>query len=157
MSFLYEKVKRNALIRVAITGAPAAQQFTAIVEEVYSARDFEARVGSEIRFVGKPPHWGQRSLAVGQRALLFIRRISGMWYEDAWEGDLPIEEIDGAEYALYRAAYERVLTFDSLPDSLKVGCRPHPTLPMTTCFNLATLEFHLNSLIDRVYSEGGMK
>ncbi|MFF2039102.1 hypothetical protein ACFVVX_01640 [Kitasatospora sp. NPDC058170] len=150
MSFLQEKVERNDLIRVAITGSPAAQHFTAIVEEVYSARVFKAGVGSEIRFVGKPTHWGQRSLAPGQRALLFISRISGRWYEDAWEGDLPIEEIDGSEYALYRAAHERVLTFDGLPDTLRAGCRPHPTLPITTCFDLAALEGHLNGLIDQV-------
>ncbi|MEU8922378.1 hypothetical protein AB0D10_15790 [Kitasatospora sp. NPDC048545] len=147
MSFLQEKVERNDLIRVVITGSPAPQQFTAIVEEVYSARVFEGHAGSEIRFVGKPTHWGQRSLAVGQRALLFISRVSGRWYEDAWEGDLPIEEIDGSEYALYRVAHESVLTFDGLSDSLRASCRPHPTLPITTCFNLAALECHLNGLI----------
>lgn len=154
MSFLQAKVEGNALIRVVITASPAPQQFTAVVEEVYSKRVFRARVGSQIQFVGKPTAWGQRSLAVGQRALLFISRISGRWYEDAWEGDLPIEEIDGAEYALYRVAHEKVLAFDGLPDSLKAGCRPHPTLPITTCFELAALESHVNDLIDQVHSEG---
>ncbi|MEV7117337.1 hypothetical protein [Kitasatospora griseola] len=148
MSFLQEKVERNDLIRVAVTGSPAGQQFTAIVEEVYSARVFRAEAGSEIRFVGKPPHWGQRPLVVGRRALLFVSRISGRWYEDAWEGDLPIEEIDGSEYALHRVAHERVLAFDGLPDALRAGSRPHPTLPITTCFELAALERHLTGLIE---------
>ncbi|GAA2799090.1 hypothetical protein GCM10010441_25140 [Kitasatospora paracochleata] len=155
MTFLQDKVERNDLLRLTVTGKPAPQHFTALVEEVYSSRVFDGRAGSEIRFVGKPAHWGQRPLEVGGRALVFVSRISGRWYEDAWEGDLPIEEIDGVEYALHRVAHERVLGFEGLPEALRRSCRPHPTLPITTCFDLAALEAHLNRLIDQVHPKQG--
>ncbi|MGX4733643.1 hypothetical protein ACI1MP_07540 [Kitasatospora griseola] len=85
---------------------------------------------------------------MGRRALLFVSRISGRWYEDAGEGDLPIEEIDGSECALHRVAHERVLAFGGLPDALRAGRRPHHTLPTGTCFEPAGLERHLTGLVE---------
>ncbi|MFF2624853.1 hypothetical protein ACFVUN_03660 [Kitasatospora griseola] len=52
------------------------------------------------------------------------------------------------EYALHRVAHERVLAFGGLPDALRAGSRPHPTLPITTCFELAGLERHLTGLVE---------
>jgi len=149
MAFLQEKVERNDLIRVVITASPGSQLLKARVEEVYSARVFDVAPGAEIVFVGKPSHWGQRSLDVGERALLFISRISGRWYEDSWAGDLPVEEIDGVVYALYRHPYEEIRASETVPAELRDSCRPHPDRPITTCFDFAVMESYLKGLIEK--------
>ncbi|KQV17536.1 MULTISPECIES: WD40 repeat domain-containing protein [unclassified Kitasatospora] len=147
MEFLREKVERYDLIRVRITAAPGSQLFRAVVQEVYSARVFDVGLGEEFEFTGKPGGWGQSSLSLGEHALLFLTRSSGRWYEDTWNGDLPLEEIDGRVWALYRSPHETVLATESIPADLRAASRPHPVRPHLTCFDLPLLESYLRQLV----------
>ncbi|GAA0659985.1 hypothetical protein GCM10010193_08590 [Kitasatospora atroaurantiaca] len=154
MTFLQSKVECNDLIRVVITESPGSQLLRATVEEVYSARVFDVGPGAQIEFIGKPAHFGQVALDVGERALLFISRISGRWYEDSWAGDLPVEEIDGALYALYRHPYAAIRASEVVPAELRDSCRPHPDRSTTTCFDFAVMESYLKGLIATARSGG---
>lgn len=133
------------LVRVTVTAAPGGQRLRAVVDAVYSAREFDVRPGRTVEFVAQPAHFGQRGLLPGQRAFVFLRRISGRWYEHAWNGDLPIEVLDGAEYACHRVPYATVTAAGgAVPARLRENCRPHPGRPSTvTCFAYGPLERHL--------------
>ncbi|WP_431683565.1 hypothetical protein [Kitasatospora sp. KL5] len=154
MTFLQQKVRDHDLVRVAVTESPGGQILRAVVEEVCSRREFDLRPGTGFTFVSQPGHWGQRVLGAGCRAFVFLRRISGKWYEDAWRGDLPIEEIDGVQYALYQHDFRLLTAAPGIPDELRTGWRPHPDRRETTCFELAATEAHLRALVDREHGPG---
>lgn len=80
------------------------QRFVGRVEKVYSRR-FEGPVkydAGPLSFVGSTSAWGNRPLADGERALVFISYLahSERYYQDHWHGHFSVVSIDGALYAV---------------------------------------------------------
>lgn len=148
--FLSEKVKTHDLVKVCIVASPASQVFLAIVEKVYSSDSgiFSQCTGEKIEFVGSPGHWGCVSLAVGDRALVFLKSIFGRLYEDPWCGHMTIDEIDGLDYASFPA--KELWLRDDFPASLGAGSRQDPKRSYATAIRLDVMESYL---VDRIYEK----
>jgi len=78
------------------------QRYRGRIVRCYSQR-FAAPGGyppKSLEFVGSSGSWGNRTLADGERAIVFMRWLgrSG-YYQDYWRGHLSLREVDGAVYA----------------------------------------------------------
>jgi hypothetical protein len=149
-AFLSEKVARKDLIKVKVLSSPRPQCFRASVEHVYSARrGIDASdAGSEIEFVGCPTHWGQVPLSVGDLALVFVSRLpSGVLYEDAWQGHMWIDEIDGEVYAVF--PFYELWSREAVPPALREFSRPSPNRVRSLMTRLDVMERYLQELIQK--------
>lgn len=102
---LRPKLATHDLVLCRITAAAGPQTLRALAERVYSAQHGVPAncEGRELEFVHAPGSWGAVPLAVGDRALVFLRQVSGKLYEDAWQGHLLIEGLDGTELEALQA------------------------------------------------------
>lgn len=145
--FLSEKIANNDLLLVEVVGSPRPQTLCVKVERVYSTRkgDESVTLGSEIEIVSSPGTWGDTALSVGERALLFVRLISGRLYEDAWRGHMLVEEIGDCMYAIF--PYRQLWSSEDVPVSIKSCSRQDPKRPYATAIRLDAMEAYLIDLI----------
>jgi hypothetical protein len=149
-AFLSQMVAQNDLVMVKVMGSPRPQTFRALLKRVYTARKgIDASwLGSEIEFVGCPAHWGQVPLAVGDTALLFVKKLSNSGlYEAPWLGHMLVEEVDGDSYAI---RHQRELWLsDGVPASIRDHSRQDPKRSNATAIRFDALEAHLLALIEQ--------
>ncbi|AXW63844.1 hypothetical protein CJO94_18680 (plasmid) [Ralstonia solanacearum] len=152
MSFLSDKVASCDLVMAKIVDSPRQQSFRARVTRVYAARKGvdTGVLGTEIEFVGGPPHWGQVSLAVGDTALVFLKSISGLLYEDAWRGHMLVEQIGDEVYAIFQ--HRELWLSTDVPLSIRNFSRQDPKRPYASAVRLDVLEAYLLALIEQVDS-----
>jgi hypothetical protein len=140
------------LVLIRVLDSPRPQSFRALVERIYSARRGidSACLGKEIEFVGAGGAWGQETLVVGDRALLFVRstRGSGRLYEDSWKGHMVVEEIDGKAYAIIQ--FPTLWVHEDLPALVRKYSREAPGRPYWTAIRLDVLEGYLIDLNEKV-------
>lgn len=144
--FLAEQLARHDLVRVRITGRPRPQQLRAVVQEVYSAREFGLRPGRSFVFVARGAAWGQHAPEPGDHVLLFLARLGGRWYQDPAGSDLTVLDSDPGRLR-YRADHAAVTGSALVPSALRASCLPHPERAGYVTFDRALLEGHLRSLI----------
>lgn len=145
--FLSGKVKTHDLVKVNVIDSPASQVLRATVERIYSARrGIDPRcLGREIEFTRSPGHWGDVSLSIGERALVFVASIAGRLYEDPWHGHMVVDEIDGRQYASFPG--RELWLRDDVPASLRAYSKQDPKRPYATAIRLDAMEAYLVKLI----------
>lgn len=138
--FLLNKVSTYDMVLLKVIFDLHDQQLRATLLKIYSARHGMQgkHVGDEIEFVSGPSTWGNTSLKVGETALVFLRDLSGILYENAWRGHMVVEEIDGVSHAIFphlkesadpaspasraiqdpKRSYARAIAFDDLEKHL---------------------------------------
>ena len=146
--FLSEKLASHDLVIVLITGAPRPHVFRANVERIYTCRKgiTPEHLGSEIEFYSGPASWGNVPLRVGERALLFVRNLSGILNEYPWRGHMVLEETDGELYASLQ--FPEVWLREDVPTSVRQAARPHPAKGNWSIVRFDTLEEYLRELIE---------
>ena len=146
-AFLSGKVKTHDLVKISVIDSPASQVLRATVERIYSAsKGINPRtLGQEIEFTRSPGHWGDVSLSIGERALVFVASISGRLYEDPWHGHMVVDEIDGCQYASFpgRDLWLR----DDFPASLRAYSKQDPKRSYATAIRFDVIERYLVELI----------
>ncbi|HIH2745572.1 hypothetical protein L3V59_13910 [Burkholderia aenigmatica] len=137
------------LVLVSVLDSPRPHVFRARVERVYSVGKGIApdHLGAEIEFVGGPPTWGNVPLEVGERALMFVRTLSGLFHEHAWRGHMVLEEIAGGTYA--RLHIPEMWLRDELPVDVRAASSPHPTRRNASIVRFSVLERYLSDLIGK--------
>ncbi|MHA6912632.1 hypothetical protein ACQUJO_05750 [Ralstonia pseudosolanacearum] len=147
--FLSDKVANFDLVMMTVMDSPRPQSFRARITRVYTARKgVDAGVlGEEVEFVGGPAHWGQVSLAVGDTALVFLKSISGLLYEDAWRGHMLIEKIGDEDYAIFQ--HRELWLSTDVPMSIRNCSRQDPKRPYASAVRLDVLEAYLLALIEQ--------
>ena len=130
-----------------IIRSPRPQWFWARVERVYSARRGLAPgcEGKEIEFVGAPNHWGAAPLTVGDRALVFVRFISGRLYAEAWRGHMVVEEVAGAAHAVF--PHRELWLSEEVPEPVRSAARQDPRRPYASVIPFVVVEGYLQSLL----------
>jgi hypothetical protein len=144
--FLLNKVESYDLALVKIVGVPGPQVLRAFVEKIYTAKKGMSLnfLGKEIDFVSSPGHWGNVALNVGDRAIVFLKSITGQLYEDPWKGHLILEDIDGVTYASFQ---ERELWLrDEVPDTIRINSRQDPLRSYATAIRFDIFEKYLTYL-----------
>ncbi|MFJ8040437.1 hypothetical protein ACIRBX_08020 [Kitasatospora sp. NPDC096147] len=140
-----EPTSRHDLVRVLVTGRPRPQHLRAVVQEVYSAREFWLRPGEDFEFVHRSTAWAQHAPEPGDEVLLFLAPVHGRWYQDTRGSDLTV---DGSGARLrYRAEHAAVLGSAEVPAVLREGCLPHPERPGYVTFDRVLMEAHLRAVI----------
>lgn len=142
--FLISKVSDNDTVLLKVLSAPEPQHFRATLLRIYSARHGlqGKRTGDEIEFVGGPTTWGNTSVKVGETALVFLRDIRGLLYENAWRGHMVVEEINGVPHAIFPH-----LAASADPDSPASRAIQDPKRPYARAIAFDDVENHLRSLI----------
>ena len=102
--------------------------------------------GDRFDFVHGPPHWGALALKLHDRAIVFLRSLSGRLYESAWRGHLLLEDIDGVPYAVYQ--HKELWLSPTLPQSLRCAAVQDPKRGQSSAIRLTELEAYLRKLID---------
>ncbi|APC15421.1 hypothetical protein BLL42_06655 [Pseudomonas frederiksbergensis] len=150
LSFLFDKVARHDLVLVNVVDAPRPQILRAKVERIYTTGKGidSASLGSEIEFVRSGGSWGDVALAVGDKALLFVKLISGKLYEDAWHGHMVVEEIEGDLYAIFQ--HKELWLSEDVPSSIRECSRQDPKRPYATAIRFDIMETYLLSLIEGI-------
>lgn len=143
-SFLMNKVTENDAVLLKIISQPEPQHLRAKILKIYSSRYGLAgkRVGDEIEFVHGPSSWGNTAVKVGETAVVFVRPISGLLYEDAWRGHMVVEEIDGVPHAIFPHLKESA---DPASPASRAIQDPKRSFARAIAFD--DLENHLRSLI----------
>jgi len=148
--FLSGKVESRDLILLSVVGSPNSQVLRAKVERIYSARKGIDRehLGKEIEFVRSPGNWGDVALQVGERALVFISRISDKFYEDAWRGHLVVEEIKGNLFAIYQ--HKELWLCEGVPEIIRAHSSQDAKRLYASAIQFGVLENYLIDLIEDV-------
>lgn len=151
-TFLVERLSRDDLAIVHILKSPSRQHYEARVEKVYSTKyglssDLN---GSIIKFVGGPGSWGNKSLVVDEKALIFIGDIDGAFSECAWRGHMVLEEIEGELHAVFQMPNEWPM--DGVPTEVVEGMREDPRSKYYSIIPFRLLEPYLKQLISEVSS-----
>lgn len=89
-----------------------------------------------------PGSWGAVPLVVGARALVLLRQISGRLYEDAWQGHLLIEEINGSDYAIF--PLPELWLAAEVPEALRAAAVQHPKQPKATAIEFNAVQDFLH-------------
>src|SRR5450830_1267092 len=150
LSFLSDKVERYDFVLVRVVGAPRPQVLRAEVERIYTSRKGidDTSLGSEIEFVRSGGTWGDVALIVGDRAILFVKSISGELYEDAWRGHMVVEDIEGAPYAIFH--HKELWLGEGVPSSIRAHSRQDPKRSYATAIRFDVMEAYLLSLIEKI-------
>ena len=150
LGLLFDKVERYDLVFVEIVDAPRPQVLRAKVERIYTSRKGidDASLGSEIEFVRSGGTWGDVVLIVGDRAILFVKSISGELYEDAWRGHMVVEDIEGAPYAIFH--HKELWLGEGVPSSIRAHSRQDPKRSYATAIRFDVMEAYLLSLIEKI-------
>jgi hypothetical protein len=146
--FLAEKVASHDLAVVVVTGSSRPHVLRAKVEHIYSCRKgiTPENLGSEIEFFSGPESWGNVPLQVGERALLFVRNLSGMLNEYPWRGHMVLEEIGGELYALLQ--FPELWLREDLPMAMREVARQHPAKRNWSIIRFEVLEAYLKEVIE---------
>lgn len=123
--------------------------FRAKIEQIYSCGKgiTPDRLGTEFEFYSGPATWGNVPLQIGERALLFVHQVSGVFNEYPWRGHMVLEEIDGESYA--RLQIPELWLRDDLPEAVKAAAAPHPTRRNASIVRFGALENYLKGLIEK--------
>lgn len=137
--FLAVKAAANDAVLLRILEETKPQQLRAKILAIYTARKGIApkMLEREIEFVHASSAWGNKPLRPGQTALVFLSEISGRLYEDSWNGHLPVDDIDGVQYASYR--FPQLWLSENLPDCLRAHTRADPQRPQCSMIRLPEL------------------
>ncbi|VWB53920.1 hypothetical protein BLA13014_02364 [Burkholderia aenigmatica] len=137
------------LVLIAVLDSPRPQVFRAKVERIYSTGKCitQDHLGAEIEFVGGPPTWGNVPLQVGERALMFVRALSGSFHEYPRCGHMVLEEIAGGTYT--RLHVPEMWLRDDLPVDVRAAASPHPTWRNASIVRFSVLERYLSDLIGK--------
>ncbi len=151
---LAKKLVSHDLVIVLVTGSPRPHVFRANVERIYTCRKgiTPENLGSEIEFFSGPMSWGNVPLQVGERALLFVRNLSGMLNEYPWRGHMVLEEIGGELCALLQ--FPELWLQEDLPMAVRQAARPRPSKSNWSIVRFDVLEAYLKELIE-VAEHGG--
>lgn len=145
--FLVDKISKHDLVLVNVIESTGPQSLRARVEKIYSSGRgvSSSDLGADIEFVHAPANWGRVALTVEDRALLFVSSISGKLYEDAWNGHLLLEYIDGEEYAIYQA--KELWANKDLPEKIRSASIQDPARNYATAIRFEQIESYLQELI----------
>jgi len=143
--FLEDSISNYDLVMVKVVGSSNSQILKARVEKIYSSSRGVCSDDSDIEFVHAPETWGCVALTDKDRALLFVRNISGKLYEAAWNGHFLLESINGQEYAIYRA--KELWDDKSLPEEIRTASIQDPRRDYATAIGFKQLERYLQKLI----------
>lgn len=143
-------VRSYDLVFVSVLESPRPCVLRAKVERIYSCRHGIKRedLGSEIEFYSGPATWGNSPLQVGERALLFIKKRSGIFNEYPWHGHMIWEKTDGEHYVSVHCP-DLGLRGD-LPAAVKAASHQHPTRRNYSLVKFDVLEDYLEELIRSV-------
>ncbi|MRG91351.1 hypothetical protein [Polyangium spumosum] len=138
LAFVDDKLARNDLVLCRVVATSSAQTLRAIAERVRSnGHGCSVRDGEPFEFVHAPGSWGAVPLAVGDRALVFVRVISGRLYEEAWNGHWNVETVAGDDVAILPVP--SLWCSPELPDELRSVVRPAPGRPSSSAIVLEPL------------------
>ena len=138
LAFVDDKLARHDLVLCRVVATSGPQTLRAIAERVRSnGHGCSARGGEAFEFVHAPGSWGAVPLAVGDRALVFVRGISGRLYEEASNGHWNVQTVAGEDVAILPAASLGGST--DLPDELRSVVRPAPGRPSSSAVALEPL------------------
>lgn len=147
--FLEKKVLSYGVVLIDVVDSPRPQVLKARVEKVYSARHGVEHgfLSREIEFVCSPGTWGNVSLVVGERAILFISKTHNVLYENSWRGHMVVEEIDAVQYAIF--PHKELWLSEEVPLEIRSGARQDPNRSYATAICLDVVECYLLKLIGR--------
>jgi hypothetical protein len=154
-AFFYDAAASSDLILIRVVGSPRPQVLRAKVDKIYSARKGVSAdcLGAEIEFIGAPGHWGQETLEIGEKALVFVTEIfSGKLYEYAWRGHMVVEEIDGSSYASFQSP--ELWANENVPPEIRSNSRQDPRRSYRTAILFDVVETYLQNLIRKIDSCG---
>jgi hypothetical protein len=145
--FLITRVSDHDTVLLEVKSEPQPQSLRAKLLRVYSGgRGLGgARAGDEIEFVHGPSTWGNTAMQVGEKAVVFLRPISGRLYEHCWRGHMLIEDIAEIPHAIFPH-----LGVTTDPASFASRAVQDPKRPYARAIPLAELEAYLLDLIARV-------
>lgn len=145
--FLITKVTDYDTVLLDVKSEPEPQSLRAKLLKVYSSGKClgGAHPGDEIEFVHGPSTWGNTAMQVGERAIVFLRPISGRLYENSWRGHMLIEDISGVPHAIFPH-----LKVSTDPASFASRAVQDPKRPHARAIPLAELETYLLDLIAKV-------
>jgi hypothetical protein len=100
---LREKVRQNDALLMTVK-YEGAQQYTGYIHQVYSRRFEQSnQYDSEIiSFVGAPNHWGATILKDGEKALVFVKYLTGSerYYQHHWQSHFTVVDHNGTLCAI---------------------------------------------------------
>ncbi|OXJ00059.1 hypothetical protein CFB41_12735 [Burkholderia sp. AU33803] len=142
-------VRMHDLVFVSVVDSPSPHVLRAKIEQIYSCGKgiTPDHLGTEFEFYSGPATWGNVSLQIGERALLFVHQVSGVFNEYPWRGHMVLEEIDGESYA--RLQMPELWLRDDLPEAVKAAAGPHPTRRNASIVRFSVFESYLKGLIEK--------
>jgi hypothetical protein len=148
--FLEERFDQNGLVIASILNSPKRQHYEAIIKKIYSSKyGVSSQLeGKEIQFVGGPSSWGNKSLNIGDLALIFIRDIDGVFHECPWRGHMVLQEIEGELHAVFQMPNEWPM--DDVPTEVAEGMREDPRSKYYSIIPFILLEPYLKQLISEI-------
>ena len=96
---------------------------------------------------------GNVPLQIGERALLFVHQVAGVFNEYPWRGHMVLEEIDGESYAWVQMP--ELWLRDDLPEAVKAAAGPHPTRRNASIVRFSVLERYLKEPSRNRFPEPG--
>lgn len=142
-------VRMHDLVFVSVIDSPSPHVLRAKIEQIYSCGKgiTPDRLGTEFEFYSGPATWGNVPLQIGERALLFVHQVAGVFNEYPWRGHMVLEEIDGESYAWVQMP--ELWLRDDLPEAVKAAAGPHPTRRNASIVRFSVLERYLKELIEK--------
>lgn len=143
----FAQVESHDLVLVSVMDSPRPHVFRAKVEHIYSCRKgiMPEHLGADIEFYSGPTSWGNVPLNIGERALLFVRKLSGVLNEYPWHGHMVLMEMDDELYASVQTP--ELWLRDDLPATVKAVSRSDPTRRNCSLVRFDALETYLKELI----------
>lgn len=135
------------LVTVSVTSAPRLHVLKGKIERIFSCRNGIAleHLGTEIEFVRGPISWGNTSLEINDRALLFVRSRAYIFHEYPWRGHMVLEDIDGELCAILN--FPQLWLREDLPIAVRTRCHQHPSKKNQSFVPFHIIEGYLTDLI----------
>jgi hypothetical protein len=146
--YFYEKVCRSDLVLVDVVSSPKKQLLSAKVSRVYSTGFgvVPGMLGAEVEFMTSPG-WGNPELNVGDRAIVFLRKHSGGFWQDNWWGHFLLEEIDGGRYGVFEV--ENLWLQENIPSEVRACTVQDPKRAWASAIRFDVLEEYLEALVNK--------
>ena len=145
--FLADKLHKHDLALLEVLADVGNGKLTARVEQVFAVGNglTEAHAGTRVVFVGSGGVWGDiAQLRPGERALVFLQKITDVLYENSYAGHLPIRDVDGEPHAIVG------LPLDLLPPALRAHARVAPEEPHYSAVRYGAMESYLRVVARQV-------